>query len=217
MRWLPWLRVTVFAAAGLVARDGWAVAEQDAEGGSVAVPSSEVSPAGESSESAPVTPLERAAEQKPEAAETHPQVALLVAPPPPSSAPPRDSYDGPPLLLRSKVAIGGYGGSSASYTQMLGRTGTLIGLEGAVLLDHRFSVGFLGYGFTETPRGPSDAEGMARRFGTGYGGVVLRYSWLTRSPVYFSVGGLVGGGAVTLQPDPLHETGERRDFEFGWL
>jgi hypothetical protein len=129
------------------------------------------------------------------------------------SLPVSDSYDGPPLLLKSKLRIGGYGGVSAAYTQMLGRAGTLVGMEGAVLLDHRVSIGFAGYGFTGTPRGPDDVDGSVRHFGTGYGGVVARFAWLTRSPVYLSVGALVGGGAVTLQPDVWNHENDERDFD----
>jgi hypothetical protein len=124
----------------------------------------------------------------------------------------RDEIDGPPVLLRSKARLGGYGGVSVAYSRMLGRDGVLLGGEGALLLDHRFSVGLAAYGFTRTPRGPNDAFGGSQEFATGYGGVSLHYFLLTELPLCFSFGAIIGGGALTLGPDPREDSREvRRD------
>jgi len=113
----------------------------------------------------------------------------------------RREYDGPPLLLGRRIAVGGYGGFGAAFTQMLDRNGAAVGFEGALLLAHRLSLGFAGYGFSRTPNGPAALDGTERKLGAGYGGFVARYAFLTNLPVYFSVGMIVGGGAVVLHDD----------------
>ncbi len=54
----------------------------------------------------------------------------------------RDSYDGPPLLLGGgkKFRVGGYASVGGGYTRLMGRDSGLVSLEGALLLDHRFSL-----------------------------------------------------------------------------
>lgn len=122
--------------------------------------------------------------------------------PPPHAARPERPYDGPPLALGPRVRIGGYGGVSSAYTHMLNRHGALLGLEAALLLSHRLSLGVAGFGFLRTPSGPRDpVDNTPREFGVGYGGFVARYAFLTTLPVYASVGALVGGGAVVLHRD----------------
>jgi len=134
--------------------------------------------------------------------------APLPPPPPPPGAPYPQArparasrpYDGPPLALGSRGHVGGYAGLSSSYTHMLDRHGALLGVEAALLLSHRLSLGLAGHGFLRTPEGPADAYGE-REFGVGYGGFVARYAFLTTLPVYASVGVLIGGGAVVLHPE----------------
>jgi hypothetical protein len=117
----------------------------------------------------------------------------------PAPAPqPRPEYDGPPLAFGRRPAVGAYAGFSVAYTNMLNRDGALLGFEGALLIAHRLSLGLAGYGFSRSPAGPADWDGTAREFGTGYGGFVGRYAFFTHSPVYLSVGILLGGGAAVL-------------------
>jgi hypothetical protein len=118
-------------------------------------------------------------------------------------APARDSYEGPPLLLGrgKRIKVGGYAGLGAAYTRFMGRDSGLVSLEGALLLDHRLSLGVAGYGFTRTPSGPLSADGEPREFGAGYGGLALRYSVFGDLPVYGSFGVVLGGGAVNLHRD----------------
>ncbi|HEX5658774.1 MAG TPA: hypothetical protein VFX59_16355 [Polyangiales bacterium] len=113
----------------------------------------------------------------------------------------RSYYDGPPLLLGRRTAVGGYGGLTAAYTNMLNRDGGLLGFEGALLLAHKLSLGFAAYGFTRDPAGPPALDGSKRDFGTGYGGLVVRYAPFTNWPVYPAIGMLIGGGAVVLHQD----------------
>ncbi len=128
--------------------------------------------------------------------------------------PTRDSYGGPPLLFGAgrKVKVGAYGAVGGGYTRFMGRDSALLSFEAALLLDHRFSVGLVGYGFTRTPRGPDASDGTRQEFGAGYGGVALRYSLLGRLPVYPTFGVVVGGGAVNLHRDD----GWDDDWEDDW-
>jgi hypothetical protein len=110
--------------------------------------------------------------------------------------------DGPPLLFGKSLEIGGYGSVDVAYSRMFGEDGALVGLQGALLLDHRLSLGIAGYGWTNSQEAPADALGNAQRFETGYGGATIRYSlYMDNVPVYLTVGALVGGGAVALVND----------------
>jgi hypothetical protein len=93
--------------------------------------------------------------------------------------------DGPPLAFGKKLDVSGYGGIDVAYTRMFGRDGALMGAQGALLLDHRLSLGVAGYGWSNPQRGPADGFGNEQRFETGYGGVTVRYALFTPSlPVY---------------------------------
>ena len=105
------------------------------------------------------------------------------------------------LLGRKKLKIGAYAGLGGAYTRMMGRDSGLVSFEGALLLDHRFSVGLAGYGFTRTPRGPLASDGTRQQFGAGYGGLALRYSMFGGLPVYGTFGLVLGAGAVNLHRD----------------
>ena len=108
--------------------------------------------------------------------------------------------DGPPLVFGRDFEIGGYGGVDVAYTQMFGQNGAVVGLQGALLLDHHLSLGLAGYGWTNSQDAPPNAFGEPQRFETGYGGVTVRYSLYTpHVPVYLTVGALIGGGAIALQ------------------
>jgi hypothetical protein len=110
--------------------------------------------------------------------------------------------DRPPLLFGKSLEIGGYGSVDVAYSRMFGEDGALVGLQGALLLDHRLSLGIAGYGWTNPQEAPADALGNAQRFETGYAGATIRYSLYTDDlPVYLTIGALVGGGAVALVND----------------
>lgn len=119
----------------------------------------------------------------------------LERPAPSGSAP--DS--GPPLLFGRDLHVGGYGGLDVMYTRMFGRDGAVVGVQGAVLINHRLALGLAGYGFTNPEPGPLDLEGDEQYFESGYGGLTVRYSLMSEEvPVYVTVGGLVGAGAIEL-------------------
>lgn len=129
--------------------------------------------------------------------------AAGAAPTPAQQRPAKDAYDGPPLLLGGgkSLKLGGYGSLGGAYTRLMGRDSGLMSLEAAFLLDHRFSLGVAGYGFTRTPSGPDATDGTPRQFGAGYGGFAVRYSVFSGMPVYGTFGVVLGAGAVSLYRD----------------
>jgi hypothetical protein len=121
----------------------------------------------------------------------------------------------PPSLLGKKVVIGGYGSLDLAYTRMFGKDGAVVGLEGALLLNHRLSIGVAGYAWTNPQPGPADIDGTRREFDMAYIGGTLRYSLITNFPAYVTLGVLVGGGGVFLTPrdhdrddSPDHQSGD---------
>lgn len=114
--------------------------------------------------------------------------------------------DGPPLLFGKKVPIGAYAGLDVAYSRMFGQDGAVVGVQGALILNHRLSLGLAGYGWTNSQPGPNDATGRAQSFETGYGGATVRYSvFLPGAPVYITLGALLGGGAIVLGPEGQHD------------
>jgi hypothetical protein len=112
-----------------------------------------------------------------------------------------DQYGGPTTLFNPATHFGGYGGLSVLYSRVAGEDGALVGVEGGLLVDHALTIGGAGYGWTRDERGPADIDGTPRNLQLGYGGLLLRYSVLTGTPVYGSIGALVGGGAIALDRD----------------
>lgn len=114
--------------------------------------------------------------------------------------------DGPPLLFDKKVPVGAYAGLDVAYSRMFGEDGAVVGVQGALVLDHRLSLGLAAYGWTNSQPAPDDATGRGQSFETGYGGATIRYSlFLPGAPVYLTVGTLIGGGAIVLGPEDQDE------------
>jgi hypothetical protein len=115
---------------------------------------------------------------------------------------PSPSPDNPPsTLFQNSPELGGFGGPSWAYTRLNHEPGVLLGGEGALLLDHRVSLGAAGYAWAGDSSGTTDSDGGARSLQMAYGGLTLRYSFLRTSPVYATVGTLVGSGALALTRD----------------
>ncbi|HET9956763.1 MAG TPA: hypothetical protein VFQ61_19845 [Polyangiaceae bacterium] len=127
------------------------------------------------------------------------------------TAPATAANAAPPSLMGKKVHFSGYGGVDVLYTRMFGRDGAVVGLQGALLLDHKLALGIAGYGWTNPERGPSTDEGVSRRYQTVYGGFTAHYSFYWDSPAYLTVGALFGGGAVALTP--THSSRHDDDYE----
>jgi hypothetical protein len=100
------------------------------------------------------------------------------------------------LLDGRHGSVGGYGGISVLGSTMKDRGVVYVGAEGALLIDHRFAIGLAGYGLASNVRGPDDAYGREQRLGFGYGGLLLKYSFIGRQPYYLTVGTIVGAGGV---------------------
>lgn len=114
---------------------------------------------------------------------------------------------GPPLLFGKSLDVGGYGGLDVAYSRMFGRDGVVAGAQGAVLINHRLALGIAGYGWSNPLDGPATANGGAQRFETGYGGLTAHYSvYFDQLPIYFTLGALVGAGAIDLT-DENHSDG----------
>ncbi|HVZ32778.1 MAG TPA: hypothetical protein VG963_10150 [Polyangiaceae bacterium] len=151
--------------------------------------------------SGPAHAQQTAANASPPSPDVGTEPMHLQAPPPPA---PLDGErdDGPPLLFGHEARMGGYGGFDTTYARMFGRDGALIGFQGALLIDHRLSLGVGWYGFTNPQSGPDSFDGGARHFQTGYGGATVHYSFFfDHSPLYVTVGTLVGGGSIALSRD----------------
>ena len=155
----------------------------------------------------------------PGAAPTPPPGAPAAAPggaaAPPSPPPPNPGqtvatsapYDGPPLLFTQgpgKPKLGAYGGLGVAYTHMLHRDGVVVDLSGAILVDHRLSLGLAGYFFSRTPSGP-DYFLTEREYRASYVGAFVRYHLYGDFPLYASVGAFVGGGMLWLGEDFNHD------------
>lgn len=109
---------------------------------------------------------------------------------------------GPPTLFSDaktgETKIGGFGGPSLLGTSVNGEFAVLSGLEGGVLIGRSVSLGLAGYGLISEVNGPRFLNGNESVFALGYGGFMARYQFFTQSPIYGSVGGLIGPGGLTL-------------------
>lgn len=114
-----------------------------------------------------------------------------------------------------KFKVGAYAALGGAYTRMIGQDSGLMSVEAALLLDHRLSIGAVGYGFTRTPRGPQATDGTRQQFGAGYAGLALRYSLFAgASPVYGTFGVVLGAGAVNLHRDGGWDDEDSWDDDF---
>ncbi len=128
----------------------------------------------------------------------------------PSAPPaPEPETDTPPETLfggDQDVVLGGFGGLNVRYTRVLGADSVWVGGEGALLLNHAFSVGAGGGGIGNeiNPTGKT-------RLDFGYGGLIVRYHFFSSEVVNFAVGGLVGGGAIAVHD--RHDNPDDIDWE----
>lgn len=119
------------------------------------------------------------------------------APPPPDPEPQEEEEeeksDGPATLFDGdeEVVFGGFGGLNVRYTRVLGNDSVWVGGEGALLLNHAFSVGVGGGGIANEINPTRET-----RLEFGYGGLVLRYHFFSSEVVNFAVGSLVGAGGI---------------------
>ena len=127
----------------------------------------------------------------------------LLPPPAPAAAPPPPpppATDEPPTLFGGgSIKVGGYGGVGIHYARIRGEDGVLTGVEGALLLDHRFAIGLAGYSWATQQRVAAAGNFLNPYLHYGYGGLLVRYHiYIPNSPVSVSAAALIGGGVVGL-------------------
>ncbi len=108
----------------------------------------------------------------------------------------------PETLLDSNYdyAFGGMGGIAVMYSRFGGKNVVLVCGEGAVIIDHAFTLGGGGCGMARSPKAQeysASAYTEDDRMAFGYGGAIARYHFNSRKMVNYSLGVLVGAGGVT--------------------
>jgi hypothetical protein len=113
-----------------------------------------------------------------------------------------DERAAPTALPDDSPAFGGYAGLGLRYSRMLGRDSLLVGIELALLLDHRLALGVAAYGGSEQPPYGGGSVTM------GYTGLLLRYHWLFDSPLWVSASVLAAAGDISRGSDAgrIHDT-----------
>ena len=97
------------------------------------------------------------------------------------------------------MKLGGYGALGIRYARINGKDGVLTGVEGALLLEHKFAIGIAGYSWANQERVASTGHFDRPYLHYGYGGLLIRYHlYIPNCPVYFSAAALVGAGAIGL-------------------
>jgi len=125
----------------------------------------------------------------------------------------------PETLLDSNYdyAFGGMGGIGVMYSRFGGKNVVLVCGEGAVIIDHAFTLGGGGCGMARSPKAREYSPAAYTdddRIAFGYGGAIARYHFNSRKMVNYSLGVLVGAGGVTTgtwseDPDDM----EDQEFE----
>lgn len=107
---------------------------------------------------------------------------------------------GPETLFGSggSPTLGGYGGVGVKYSRVDQSNVALVCGEGALLLDHQFSLGLAGCGMPNRLDGSAYSGVANDEMEVGYGGLLLRYHFRSHDMVSFSLGGVVGGGGLTI-------------------
>jgi hypothetical protein len=131
-----------------------------------------------------------------------PSSSSTSQPPPQAQSPqPPKPYDGPPTLWDSSAdyAIGGFGGVGVMYTRIARENAVQVCGEGALIIDHKLTLGGGGCGITtminayKYGSGPHDPND---RMTFGYGGAIIRYHLFSHRIVNLGVGALIGAGGV---------------------
>jgi hypothetical protein len=188
-------------AAAAVANPQVASPDSAAPAVASAQPSADQTGTGQLAPAAAPTPALAAA---PNSVEVSPYGAGASDAPPPTATPaPPPRRDVPATLFDSSsdYSIGGFGGIGVMYTRFAGGDRPLICGEGAVIIDHQFTLGGGGCGIAS--RMSAEKYGAAPhstddRLLFGYGGAIVRYHFFSRRAVNLAVGGLIGAGGLQL-------------------
>jgi hypothetical protein len=128
--------------------------------------------------------------------------ASLILAPASAFSQPSDA-GAPPAKRESR--FGGYFGAGTRISRVKGATGAFVGGEFVMLIDHRFAVGFGGYGLATDDARVDVAGGATRRLSMGYGGLRLGYIAQAASRVHPTFDLLIGDGEIGLGKHPTED------------
>jgi hypothetical protein len=122
------------------------------------------------------------------------------APQPIASAAPAAGASGEhEVLVRSNVALGGYGGPDLRISSMLSQPMTLVGVQASWIAGHRILFGAAGYGLASGVDTPSSmyVDGNPSRLGLVYGGIRLGLVATPNSLLHVTMATLIGPGTLS--------------------
>lgn len=116
---------------------------------------------------------------------------------------PQRSEDVPATLLdtHSDYSIGGFGGLGVMYTRFGGGDRPLVCGEGAVIIDHAFTLGGGGCWIADDMKAIDlgvSSTNTKERLQFGYGGAIIRYHLFSRRVTNLALGALVGAGGLVV-------------------
>lgn len=124
---------------------------------------------------------------------------------------PREPTD--ETLITERTSIGLFGGPVIKFSEVNNEFAVLVGGYGGFIINHAFMIGGGGYGLTNEittgvyPYGPLYLR-------CGYGGLILGYTLGSRKVTHLSFHSLIGGGAVSLEPNYYYDWYDDAFFVF---
>jgi len=100
-----------------------------------------------------------------------------------------------------KIDHGGYGAVTIGYSKIDGKDGMLIGGRAGWLIDHRLTLGLVGYGFFNNLQKNYDYQASEYTLAGGYGGLFLEPIILNKKPVHLTVPLIFAVGGITAMDD----------------
>jgi hypothetical protein len=102
-------------------------------------------------------------------------------------------------LVSGELESGGFGGPVVKFTQIDEQFGLLVGGRGGWIMNHKFILGFGGYGLVNQFDSDFIFEGELLPLMMGYGGFEMEYIYLSDNLIHASVYLLLGGGGLTFK------------------
>lgn len=117
---------------------------------------------------------------------------------PPAASTKSSLQEEPETLLGPHYKVGGFGGLGVMYTRFANTEAVQVCGEGALLLNHVFSIGMGGCGIARTLKTTSFDDQAASNYRTsfGYGGGLIRYHFYSHRYANLAIATLIGAGAV---------------------
>ena len=119
-----------------------------------------------------------------------------------------DSQEMKTIFGNKQHTSGGYGALSFGYTKIDGKDAFLAGIKGGWLVDHIFTLGFVGYGFINDVSYPQAGSQFQTQLGGGYGGLLLEPIFFPNFPVHFTIPVIIGAGGITYFEDYEYSQGK---------